>query len=204
MAEKVRYLDWDRKAWPNPEDMIADFRKQGVKTIVVTEPFILSTSSRWQDAIDNAALARNEHGDPKRFDFFFGNSGLVDVFDEAAQDWFWEPYADLFVQGVAGTWGDLGEPEVHPGDSLHWLSDADIEATGDEIHNAYGHAWTKMVYERQVAAYPEVRPMIMMRSGFVGTQRYGIIPWTGDVERSWGGFKPQVELSLSMGLFGRG
>ena len=43
-----------------------------------------------------------------------------------------------------------------------------------------------------------------MRSGFAGTQRYGVIPWTGDVNRTWGGFKPQVELSLQMGLFGLG
>jgi oligosaccharide 4-alpha-D-glucosyltransferase len=33
-------LDWDRNAFPHPEDMIADFRKQGIKTITVTEPFI--------------------------------------------------------------------------------------------------------------------------------------------------------------------
>ena len=59
-----------------------------------------------------------------------------------------------------------------------------------------------MVYERQTARDPDVRPMIMMRSGFVGSQRYGFIPWTGDVKRSWGGLKPQAELSLQMGLFG--
>jgi alpha-glucosidase (family GH31 glycosyl hydrolase) len=105
---------------------------------------------------------------------------------------------------VAGSWGDLGEPEVHPGDALHWLSDAGIQATGDEVHNAFGHAWTKMVYERQIRKYPDMRPMIMMRSGFAGTQRYGIIPWTGDVNRTWGGLKPQVELSLQMGLLGLG
>jgi len=197
-------LDWDRNAWPTAEDMISDFRDDGINTIVVTEPFILSTSDRWQDAVANEALAKNDSGDPRRFDFYFGNTGLVDVFNEAAQDWFWKPYAMLFEQGVAGSWGDLGEPEVHPGDALHWLSDAGIQATGDEVHNAFGHAWTKMVYERQIENYPDMRPMIMMRSGFAGTQRYGIIPWTGDVNRTWGGLKPQVELSLQMGLLGLG
>jgi oligosaccharide 4-alpha-D-glucosyltransferase len=42
----------------------------------------------------------------------------------------------------------------------------------------------------------------MMRSGFAGSQRFGMIPWTGDVSRSWDGLKPQVELSLQMGLLG--
>ena len=195
-------LDWDRNAFPHPEDMIADFQKQGIKTITVTEPFILTTSDRWQDAVDNKALASDANGSPKTFDFYFGNTGLVDVFSDTARKWFWQPYAMLADQGIAGTWGDLGEPEVHPADALHWLSDVGIEATGDEIHNAYGHVWTRMVYENHIARDPEVRPMIMMRSGFAGTQRYGIIPWTGDVKRSWEGLKPQVELSLQGGLFG--
>jgi oligosaccharide 4-alpha-D-glucosyltransferase len=41
-----------------------------------------------------------------------------------------------------------------------------------------------------------------MRAGFVGTQRYGILPWSGDVNRTWGGLRPQVELTLQMGLQG--
>ncbi|MDH3364109.1 MAG: glycosyl hydrolase, partial [Gammaproteobacteria bacterium] len=195
-------LDWDRAAWPTPEKMIGDFAAQGVKTIVITEPFILSTSEKWQSAVDHGALAKTPTGEPRRFDFYFGNTGLVDVFNDTAQKWFWEPYEMLFEQGNAATWGDLGEPEVHPGDALHWLSDAGIEATGDEIHNAYGHVWARMVYERQVEKYPDMRALILMRSGFAGSQRYGMVPWTGDVNRSWGGFKPQVELSLQMSMFG--
>ncbi len=195
-------LDWDRDAWPTAEDMIADLDRDGIKTIVVTEPFVLSTSKRWEDAVANGAIAKDASGEPFRFDFYFGNTGLVDVFNEAARDWFWQFYRMLFDQGIAGTWGDLGEPEVHPAETRHFLSEAGIEAGADEVHNAFGHEWTRMVYENQVAEYPEMRPMIMMRSGFAGTQRYGIIPWTGDVARSWGGLKPQVELSLSMGLTG--
>ncbi len=195
-------LDWDRDAWPTPEDMMADFASDGVKTIAITEPFVLSTSKRWQDAVDNRVLARTSSGEPRRFDFYFGNTGLIDVFDDRAADWFWKPYERLFEQGTAATWGDLGEPEVHPGDALHRLSEAGIEATGDEIHNAYGHQWARMVYERQIRKYPDMRSMIMMRSGFAGSQRYGLIPWTGDVSREWGGLKPQVELALQGGLFG--
>ncbi len=195
-------LDWDRNAWPTPEKMISDFAATGVKTIAITEPFILSTSNKWQDAVDNEVLAKTPTGEPRRFDFYFGNTGLVDVFDETARQWFWQPYEMLFEQGTAATWGDLGEPEVHPGDALHLLSDFGLEATGDEIHNAYGHEWARMVYERQVEKYPDMRPLILMRSGFAGSQRYGMVPWSGDVSRSWGGLKPQIELSLQMSLFG--
>ena len=195
-------LDWDRNAFPDAEKMISDFARDGVRTITITEPFVLRTSSNWQDAVDNDALARSVTGEPRRFDFYFGNTGLIDVFDADARQWFWQFYERLFEQGIAGTWGDLGEPEVHPADALHRLSDAGIEATADEIHNAFGHAWAQLVYENQVRRFPDMRPLIMMRSGFAGSQRYGMVPWTGDVDRSWGGLKPQVELSLQMGLLG--
>jgi oligosaccharide 4-alpha-D-glucosyltransferase len=195
-------LDWDKQTFPTPKKMMADFKAKGVKTILITEPFILSTSDKWQEAVDNQVLAKNHAGDPRRFDFYFGNTGLIDVFDNKAIGWFNNIYTDLFKQGAAGWWGDLGEPEVHPADSIHNFDG--LQVTGDEIHNAYGHMWAKHVYENQLVIAPNQRPFIMMRSGFVGSQRYGMIPWTGDVSRSWGGLKPQVELSLQMGLLGLG
>ena len=70
------------------------------------------------------------------------------------------------------------------------------------MHNVYGHQWAEMVYQRLRKFQPDTRPFILMRSGFVGSQRYGMVPWTGDVSRSWGGFKPQVELALQMSLMG--
>lgn len=193
-------LDWDKKSFPTAKKMIADFSDLGVKTIVITEPFILSTSARWQEAQDNDVLALGLDKQVKTFEFFFGNSGLIDVFYEPASQWFNGIYANLFKQGVAGWWGDLGEPEVHPSDMLHQFNGMTV--TADEIHNVYGHMWAKRVYENQLAIAPKQRPFIMMRSGFMGSQRYGMIPWTGDVSRSWGGLKPQVELSLQMGLLG--
>lgn len=195
-------LDWDKETFPTAQKMMTDFKAQGVKTVLITEPFILSTSNKWQEAVDKQVLTKNHAGDPRRFDFYFGNTGLVDVFDKNSIKWFNDIYTGLFKQGAAGWWGDLGEPEVHPADSIHNFNG--LQVTGDEIHNAYGHMWAKHVFENQLAIAPMQRPFIMMRSGFVGSQRYGMIPWTGDVSRSWGGLKPQVELSLQMSLLGLG
>ncbi|MDJ0939429.1 MAG: glycoside hydrolase family 31 protein [Woeseiaceae bacterium] len=194
-------LDWDREAFPNPEKMIADFLDDGVRTVPITEPFVLTASDNWDDAVASGAIAKNATGEPKTFNFYFGNTGLIDVFNAAGRNWFWSKYEALFDIGVGGTWGDLGEPEVHPGDALHSFDDGTV-ATGDEVHNAYGHRWAQLVYENQVERYPDTRPVILMRSGFVGSQRFGMMPWTGDVARSWGGLRPQVELSLQMGLLG--
>ena len=193
-------LSWDTAAFPEPEKMISDLRAQDVKTVLITEPFILTTSKQWNSAVANNALAQNDDGAPYTFDFYFGNTGLVDVFSEAGQDWFWQYYEKLAAQGVAGWWGDLGEPEVHPDDIQHmWQS---TKVSGAEVHNAYGHQWAKTVYNNLTELQPDTRPFVLMRSGFLGSQRYGMVPWTGDVSRSWGGLKPQVELALQMSVFG--
>jgi len=101
----VGNLGWDRTAFPTPEKMISDFANMGIQTIPVTQPFILSTSKRWQEAVDNKVLGKKADGDPRRFDFYFGNTGIIDVFDEHAQQWFWQAYERLFSQGVSGVWG---------------------------------------------------------------------------------------------------
>lgn len=196
-------LDWDRETFPTPTKMISDIKAQGVNTLLITEPFVLTSSKKWADAEQNQALAKNAEGSPKRFDFYFGNTGLVDVFNDQGKNWFNNIYKDLYNQGVSGWWGDLGEPEVHPSDTLHTLENGSV-VNGDAIHNVYGHQWAKMVFENQLELAPNKRPFILMRSGFAGSQRYGMIPWTGDVSRSWGGLKPQVELSLQMGVLGMG
>ena len=198
-------LSWDSATFPEPEKMISELRAQDVKTVLITEPFILTTSKQWDSAVANNALAQNDNGTPYTFDFYFGNTGLVDVFSESGQDWFWQYYEKLAAQGVAGWWGDLGEPEVHPDDIQHNWSDAGLEnntVSGAEVHNGYGHQWAKTVYNNLTALQPDTRPFILMRSGFLGSQRYGMVPWTGDVSRSWGGLKPQVELALQMSVFG--
>jgi len=193
-------LRWDEKTWPEPKKMIKTLADKGVNTIMITEPFILSSSKQFDSAIAAKSLAKNLAGDAKQFEFYFGNTGLVDVFNKKSQDWFWQFYQSLNDQGVAGWWGDLGEPEVHPSDTIHQFGNKKV--TANEVHNVYGHKWAEMVYNKQKEASPDRRPFIMMRSGFIGSQRYGMIPWTGDVERSWGGFQSQVELALQMSMFG--
>ena len=198
-------LSWDTATFPEPEKMISELREQDVKTVLITEPFILTTSKQWDSAVENNALAQNDQGTPYTFDFYFGNTGLVDVFSEAGQDWFWQYYEKLAAQGVAGWWGDLGEPEVHPDDIQHAWSEAGLSnqtVSGTEVHNGYGHQWAKTVYNNLTELQSDTRPFVLMRSGFLGSQRYGMVPWTGDVSRSWGGLKPQVELALQMSVFG--
>ncbi len=191
-------LAFDADNFPQPQQMIADFRKEGVKTVLVTEPFILTTSSRWQEAVDKKILATDKDGQPYTYDFYFGHTGLIDLFQQPARDWFWNVYKGYIDEGVAGWWGDLGEPEVHPSDLQHATGSA------DQVHNIYGHEWAKLLADGYRKDFPQQRPFILMRSGYSGSQRFGLIPWSGDVNRSWGGLQSQPEIALEMGMQGVG
>ncbi|PWF54977.1 glycoside hydrolase family 31 protein [Massilia glaciei] len=189
-------LAFDKDTFPEPQKMIADFAAKGIKTILITEPFVLTTSSRWQEAVDKKVLATDGVGKPFTYDFYFGNTGLIDIFEPGARDWFWGIHKDLVRQGVGGWWGDLGEPELHPAGLRH------ASGTADQVHNIYGHDWARMVHDGYRKDFPEQRPFILMRAGYSGSQRFGLIPWSGDVSRSWGGLQSQTEISLQMGMQG--
>jgi alpha-glucosidase (family GH31 glycosyl hydrolase) len=191
-------LDWDKDKFPNPTKMIADLNEKGIKTVLITEPFILTNSSKWQEAVDKKVLATDKAGNPFKYDFYFGNTGIVDIFKYEGKEWFWNIYKNLINQGVGGLWGDLGEPEVFPSKAITSAGKA------DEVHNIYGHNWAKLVADGYKNDFPNQRPFILMRSGYSGSQRFGMIPWSGDVSRSWGGLQAQTEIALQMGMQGMG
>ena len=191
-------LEFHKDSFPNPEKMIADLKAKGVKTILITEPFVLTTSKKWQEAVDKDILGKTKEGKPYTYDFYFGNTGIIDIFKPEGKDWFWDIYKKHNQMGVAGWWGDLGEPEVHPSDLLH------ATGTADEVHNIYGHNWAKLIFEGYQKDFPKQRPFILMRAGYSGSQHYGMIPWSGDVNRTWGGLQSQIEIALQMGMQGLG
>ena len=192
-------LDWYKKAWPDPVGMIAKFKKQGVKTILITEPYVIDSLKNYKDADAHHIFVTDSAG--KTFvdhKFYFGNGSLIDIFKPEARDWFWQKYKKQIDNGVAAWWGDLGEPESHPSAIRH------INGTAEEVHNVFGHTWDKMLYDRYAENYPNTRLFHLQRSGFAGSQRYSAFPWTGDVSRSWGGLKAQLPLLLTMGMNGLG
>lgn len=192
-------LDWFKPAWPDPVGMISKFRKLGIKTILITEPYIIDTVANYKDADAHGIFVTDSTG--KTYldkQFYFGPGSLIDIFKPEARDWFWQKYNARIREGVAGWWGDLGEPESHPSDIRH------VNGKADEVHNIYGHYWDKFLFDKYAENYPGTRLFHLQRSGFAGTQRYSAFPWTGDVSRSWGGFQAQLPLLLTMSISGLG
>lgn len=191
-------LEVFRDSFPDFEGMISRLKSKGVKTITITEPFVLTTSNRWKEAVKQKVLATDSLGKPYKYDFYFGNTGLIDIYNPKGASWFWSIYKGLREKGIVGIWGDLGEPEVHPTALKHYNTSA------DEVHNIYGHDWAGLIYKGYKNDFSEERPFILMRAGYSGSQRYGMIPWSGDVNRTWGGLQSQTEIALQMGLQGLG
>jgi oligosaccharide 4-alpha-D-glucosyltransferase len=197
-------LDWiNKKAWTDPKRMISDFKKDGINTILVTEPFFVETSKNYEAS--KKYLAVDSMGKPYYLtDFYFGHGGLVDIFRNDSKQWFWQFYKKQMQNGVEAWWGDLGEPEKHPSNLYHNLKDYGYKRlfAADEVHNIYGHKWTKMLYDYYAKEYPNKRLFSLNRSGFAGSQHYSIFPWTGDVSRSWSGFRAQLPILLGMSMSG--
>jgi oligosaccharide 4-alpha-D-glucosyltransferase len=197
-------LDWtNKRKWPTPQKMIHDFKQKGIKTILITEPFVVQSSTNYTaskpflavDSLNKVYSIKN---------FYFGEGGLIDIFRTEAQNWFWQFYKKQMDKGVEAWWGDLGEPETHPSDLHHNLKDYGHTRlfNADEVHNIYGHQWTKMLFDKYSKFYPNKRLFSLNRSGFAGTQRYGIFPWSGDVGRNWSGLRAQLNVMLGMTMSG--
>lgn len=192
-------FDWNYNAFPTPQNMMADFAAQGVKTILITEPYVVTTSENYGPAAAQELFCTNSEDEPYLLDnFWAGAASLLDITDPDTRDWWWEFYEARANEGVDGWWSDLGEPEMHIGDMRHEAGFANA------VHNTYSLAWAKLLYEGYQEHFPEQRMFNLIRSGYAGMQRYGTFPWSGDVQRTYSGLSAQLPIMLSMGLSGVG
>ena len=194
---KMGNMDWYTPTWPSPEDMMKKLSAKGVKTILITDPYISTKSDQYQTAETLSLFAkRYDSGQTYTQDIWNGTVGLLDIFNPETQTWLWNKYKKLSLQGVSGWWTDKIEPDYHPFDAYHVLGNA------RQVHNLYPLFWSKNLYEHYKADFPEKRLFNLTRSGWSGSQRYGILPWSGDVARYWAGLKLQVPIMVQAGMSG--
>jgi oligosaccharide 4-alpha-D-glucosyltransferase len=201
----VGNLDWvNKEKWQDPVAMMSNFKKQNINTVLITEPFVLEHTNAYEASLNY--WSKDIRNDPYTLqNFYFGKGGLIDIFRKDAGDWIWNyHYKKQIKNGVMAWWTDLGEPEAHEKDMYHNLKDIGLNrmASAYEVHNIYGHYWNKMMFENYAKDYPTQRLFHLNRSGFAGSQRYSIFPWSGDVERSWKGLQAQPLVMLGMSMSG--
>ena len=192
-------LAWDPKQWADHKRMLADLKEKGVNMVLISQPYVnkIGALDNYNYLSERGMLAKDSLGKTHDVTTWVGDAGMIDVSNPDTREWLWNRLKPLTEEGVAGWWGDLGEPEVHPRTIIHANGE-----TAPQYHNVYGNEWSRLIYEGLRKDFPDMRPLLMMRGGTAGLQRYSVFPWTTDVSRSWGGFKPQVNLMLSSGLSG--
>ena len=81
-------LEVYRDSFPDMKGMITRLKDKGVKTILITEPFILTTSKKWDEAVEKDVLAKDSIGNPAKYDFYFGNTGIIDIYKTEGKNGF--------------------------------------------------------------------------------------------------------------------
>lgn len=193
----------NNERWPDPKGMVADLQQEGINTVLITEPYFIMGTNNFGESRPHHAVDKDR--EPYILtDFYFGFGGLIDIFRKDARDWFWSKYKSKIDDGIAGWWGDLGEPETHPADMYHDLRDMGHKRlfSSGEVHNVFGHYWNKMLFENYNREYPDTRLFNLNRAGFAGSQRFSVFPWSGDVNRNWSGLRVQLPVMLGMSISG--
>lgn len=194
---KMGNFDWDKTKWPNSTQMIKDFAATGVQTILINDPYITTKSFNYKLADSLNYFAKNTSTNRTgQITMWNGTVGLLDIFNPNTQKWVWQKIKALSNQGVSGYWSDKNEPENHPSNFLH------ANGSANDVHNLYGLAWAKNIYDNSAIDFPEKRVFNLSRSGYIGSQRYGVLPWSGDVLRVWSGLRYQIPMMLHSGFSG--
>lgn len=136
-----------------------------------------------------------------------GNSSYIDFLNKNASDW----YANLYdLENFNGStnnlyiWNDMNEPSVFkatentmPDDLLHNGG----QYMHREVHNIYGFTQVQATYQGLLDRAQFLRPFVLTRSFFAGSQRYAAI-WTGDNVATWEHLRISVPMCLTTALAG--
>lgn len=201
----------DRTLFPAFEQMIADLRAQGLRTVLITDLHI--PTGRGKDYAPYATGTAQDvfiklpDGKPYVGEVWPGPSVFPDFSLTRVRDWWGGLYRDFAAMGAAGYWNDMNEPSVFraPGntmalDAVHRLDDGRT-ASHRELHNAYGMLNARATYDGLRKLKPGERPFVLTRAAYAGTQRYAAT-WTGDNTASWHHLAQGTPNVLSMGLSG--
>lgn len=192
-------LSWNTSSWPNPTQITSNFLSQGFKTIVITEPYIVQSSSNFADANSIGYFAINSSYQAYVLSNWWScgcNAGLLDITNPAAQSWWWSKYNSIFSTGVSGLWTDLGEPERDYSDMKFY------GGSDSKIHNIYDFLWAETLFNGFNSSFSNKRLFNLTRAGYAGIQRFGVVTWSGDVSKTFGGLAVQLPLLLNMGMSG--
>jgi len=195
-----RWGDWafDLDYWPNPDKMTKELHDLGVKCMVSVWPTVDRKCSNYKEMKELGLLVRGDRGTGEGM--FLGQSiQYSDMFNPKTREYIWNKLKNNYAaNGVDMFWLDAAEPEFLPADyrSYRYYDGAAMKVT-----NKYPRMYTKMVYDG-LKADGKNDIVSLVRSAWVGSQKYGALVWSGDIKSSFEALREQLSAGLNIGLAG--
>ncbi len=205
----TRMGEWrfDPAEWPDPDAMMRELRELGVETMVSVWPTVQSNAETWPEMRERGFLMRTERGAPvtnvypDKHPLASHFCTYYDATNPEARAYVWDKARQNYLRhGIANFWIDSCEPELRPN---HPEQVRLLLGNGAEVLNAYPHLHIEGFREGlKEAGHPD--GVLLVRSAWAGSQRHGVILWSGDVWSTWRDFRAQITAGLHAGLSGLG
>lgn len=205
----VGSLTWDAENFPDAESVISNLKeKEGVRLIAIEQPYIGKNLAEHKEMADAGYLVEQcEDCDPVYLTSnpWWGKGGMIDFTDSAGSVFWHDTKREaLIADGLLGHWTDLGEPELYDKNGYYaGVLDGDyLKHDHASIHNLYNLLWSKSIYDGYVRNEHSERTFILSRSGTVGSQRYGVAMWSGDISSLLSSLKTHLNVQMHMSFSG--
>ncbi len=209
-----RIFTWNKKAFPDPPEMIADLRKEGFRMFAIVDPGVKAESGYWvydQGVAGNYFLKRKS-GELYIGEIWPGKSAFPDFTSEKTRAWWGSLFEGFTKDGLSGFLTDMNEPTVDalpmevgwrptafPLDVVHY--DHGLESPDAKNHNIYGLLMTEATREGLLRLRPNERPFVITRATYAGGQRYAA-QWTGDNVGTWEDLRTSLRTVMTAGISG--
>ena len=176
--------------------MVEELKEMGIELMVSIWPTVEETSVKYKEMEELGYLTRSEHG--KRLGQL-NVASVIDVTNPDARKYVWEKikknYYDL---GIKIFWLDEAEPELTGYEFSHYryFRGADME-----VGNMYPKEYARMAYEGMEEEGQE-NIVNLLRCAWAGSQKYGTLVWSGDIDSSFRSLRSQLAAGLNMGISG--
>ena len=197
----TRQGDWqfDPEYWPDPKAMCQELHAMGTKVMVSVWPSVDKKSIHFSELFDRGLLIRTERGSTQTYDFQ-GDCLEIDVTNPEAREYIWEKCKkNYFDYGIDMFWLDNAEPDYAVYDFDNYRYDLGCAL---EVSNIYPKMFTQAFYDGIRENGKEEEMLHLVRSGWVGSQKFGALIWSGDVPSTFESLRDQLSAGLNMGLAG--
>ncbi|MEM6729414.1 MAG: TIM-barrel domain-containing protein, partial [Pseudomonadota bacterium] len=195
----------DEEAFPDPAAMVAELKAMGIMPMISIWPTVNSNAENFREMRDAGFLIEARRGVQSQSVFVdAGQDGLVplsfyDATNPAARDYHWERLRAGYTRfGFESFWLDANEPEAYPAHPDNFRYHA---GDGRAVTNAYP-VLHQQGYAEHMAADGLDDGVLLSRSAWIGTQRYPVVVWSGDVKSTFADLARQVRAGLNMAMSG--